>query len=235
MKSKRLLVILNELLLEEIPTRYKKKISGYLKVLHDFPADAETYYKTGLLLSKTGEHELAIDFLSKGVSLKPNLAPAYLAIGISEQTLGHNKEALEAYNCYIKYHGKDPDVYSNIGALHYDSCQFPLAILYYKMALDINPNNQDVLFNIGEAYEQILDNELAISCFEQLTKLVPDDTEAHFKLGKIYASCDYLEAAEREVATLTELGSPLANQLQKFVDGEEVDQKVEEEETFFDQ
>jgi tetratricopeptide (TPR) repeat protein len=71
----------------------------------------------------------------------------------------------------------------------------PLAIQYYKNALEIQPASEEALYNLGMYYQQTGDYQMALNTYRAILVLDPMDFDAHFNIGAIYT--DYLDSAAK--------------------------------------
>ncbi|HMB70597.1 MAG TPA: tetratricopeptide repeat protein [bacterium] len=60
------------------------------------------------------------------------------------------------------------------------------AIVNYKEALEIDPENADVYSRLGYAYVQAEDYDMAVKTYRRWAELKPDDCQAHQSLGFAY-------------------------------------------------
>lgn len=70
---------------------------------------------------------------------------------------GHYDSALVAYKAIVDEGFESSALYYNMGNAYYKSMQYPMAILYYEKALQLDPKNQDILDNLAMANLHIAD------------------------------------------------------------------------------
>lgn len=62
----------------------------------------------------------------------------------------------------------------------------PLALVYFRRILEIDPNNHPTYYNMGMYFMKMEDWNKAIETFTYCTQLRPDDIESFFNLGYIH-------------------------------------------------
>lgn len=82
-----------DLLEENIRLSYAILIKKYLKRLQDEPENAQLYYSLGVMYSKTGKVEEAVNEYRKAVALEPDYKEALLNLAVSLEVLGEGEEA----------------------------------------------------------------------------------------------------------------------------------------------
>lgn len=72
------------------------------------------------------------------------------------------------------------------------------AVLAYKKALELSPNDEDLHYNLGIAYMRLGDFTNAESQYRQALKLLPDYPEVHNNLGNLLLRTGRLTEAEEQ-------------------------------------
>ena len=74
---------------------------------------------------------------------------------------------------------------------------FKQAIIYYKNAIEILPDNTEALYNAGVCYYGMGDKENALRVYEQVLKVSPEYTNAANNVGVIYFERQDYENAKK--------------------------------------
>ena len=92
---------------------------------------------------------------------------AALSLAVSAQTdkiaadsayvKGEYKAAIEIYESLVANNGESADVYYNLGNAYYKSENIAKAVLNYKRALLLNPDDEDIRFNLELARSKTVD------------------------------------------------------------------------------
>ncbi len=83
----------------------------------------------------------------------------------------------------------DPDYYNayiQMGLMTANQ-KNPLAVDYYRNALEIQPTSEEALYNLGMYYQETDQHNAAIETYTALLKVNPHHFDAHFNLGMIHA------------------------------------------------
>jgi tetratricopeptide (TPR) repeat protein len=156
------------------------------------------YDNRGLLFSKLGQYQLAVEDYNKAIKLKPNFPFFYGNRGVAYIALGQYQLAIEDYNeaLSLNHNVKPNDVagfYSNRGIAYKALGQYQLAIDDFNEALRLNPkfaaasiNRQDTIIR---QYQQTLEG------FNEAIRLKPNDADAYNNRGVIYAKRNQYQTA----------------------------------------
>ncbi len=96
--------------------------------------------------------------------------------------------------------------------------RYPEAIMVYRRAIKLDPNQPETLNNLGFCYKQMRDYKKAIECYKQALTLKPGLAEAHEYLGETYVELGELELAKQEYETLLKLDPKEAKELYEKIE-----------------
>jgi tetratricopeptide (TPR) repeat protein len=125
--------------------------------------------------------------------------------GIQSAFLGHQKEAIEAFEQAINVSISldDAESYTYLGAAYKSLGRYEEAIEAYKQAITIQADNATAYFNLGTTYIQIGRNQEAIDALIQAISIKPNDAMPHYILGGTYAllgrNQEAIEAFEQSI------------------------------------
>lgn len=101
-------------------------------------------------------------------------------------TQGDNEECFKHFTTAIKYFDQNPDIYYRLGQVNYLIKNFNEAILQYKKAIELNPQDSEYYYVISECYREI------DSIYEQRKYLLEslkynfENAQVHYNLSIIY-------------------------------------------------
>lgn len=89
------------------------------------------------------------------------------------------KTALEKYQEAVRLDPRTPllpQIEKNVGLIYFDQGNFPVAIRYLKVAVELDDSLFDAYFLLGESYLKIKDTRNARKAFEAVVKLAPESS-----------------------------------------------------------
>ena len=148
------------------------------KALELYPDDSLNLSGLGIILSKKGNNNEAIEYHKRAVSVKPksigfrfNLAKAYFKINQMDDAEKNYKMVLEMDENYV-------EALNDYGALLSNRGEHSKALEYLNRALDIEPTDVEALINTGITYAKIDDYENAIKCIDKAIHMHPKNARA---------------------------------------------------------
>jgi len=140
-----------------------------------------------------------------GPSTTPGATDAF-ARGLQAQTAGKYDEATAAYYEVLVKDPKSSAAFFNLGLIAHLQSRLVAAESYYRLALDMEPNNEKALFNLaivransgGGASE-------AVTLYKKVIGLDPNYADAHFNLAIVLRSLGQTAEAQQEFATAQKL------------------------------
>ena len=96
--------------------------------------------------------------------------------------------------------------------------RYPEAIMVYRRALRLNPDQPETLNNLGFCYKAMKDYKKAIDYYQQALRLNPKLAEAHEYLGEAYVQLGQMHLAQKEYQTLLTLDPKEAAKLKETID-----------------
>jgi tetratricopeptide (TPR) repeat protein len=177
---------------------------------------------------EAGKYEEAIAGYKRLTELKPTSAQAFYHLGVSQETAGHNKEAVEAYKKSLAILDKadlNDDVkalkamsyYNMANVLSAENQPLP-AIDSYKQVMTLMPDQAVIYNNIGLAYAASDQADEAVASFKKAVELDPSYAEAHFNLGLAYHVLEDKAGEKAEIKALEGLKPELAAKLKGLKD-----------------
>lgn len=170
-----------------------------------------------------GKYDEAIAGFKRLTELKPTSAMAFYHLGVSYETVGKNKEAVEAYKkaaAILDKADMNDDTkalkamsyYNMANALAADK-QSVEAVEAYKQVITLMPDQAVVYNNLGLAYAAADQSAEAIEAFKKAIQIDSKYAEAHFNLGLAYHDLEDKEGEQAEIKALEALNPDMAAKL----------------------
>ncbi|MBC7929267.1 MAG: tetratricopeptide repeat protein [Rubrivivax sp.] len=168
------------------------------------------------------KYDEAIAGFKRLTELKPTSALAFYHLGVSYETVGKNKEAIEAYRKAAAILGKSDmnddtkavkamSYYNMANALTADN-QPTEAIEAYKQVVTLMPGEAVIYNNLGLAYAASDQATEAVESFKKAISVNPEYVEAHFNLGLAYHDLEDKAGAQAQIKALEDLKTPEATE-----------------------
>ena len=176
------------------------------RVAPAFAVTPEQRVKAGELLRDAGQLDAALEEFNRVLSDSPQMVDAHVGVG----TVQHKKENYEqARNTFAFAAGLDAkhfDARYYLGLMHQVLGDTGEAIVTYREALAIDPDDAKAHRDLATAYLQIGQTGLAIPHAEASVRLEPDDQAAWCNLAATYSLERRYDDALDAYRTATELG-----------------------------
>jgi len=167
--------------------------------------NAEYYYNIGYINILKENYSEAIPALQKATQLDSlfakafeGLGKAYRALGLSEEAKKNMQRAADIYmekgkledaesvlNDILQTSTESVNIFNSLGVLSRKKGNFETALMQYKKALKIHPDEIYILYNIGRLYIDMKTPEHAVDYFRRALAVKPDFDEARKALDAI--------------------------------------------------
>jgi tetratricopeptide (TPR) repeat protein/mono/diheme cytochrome c family protein len=174
--------------------RHDEAAAVWEQILDEEPAYAPSMLNLGQLHAQAGRHELAIDYLRRGLAVPrdsafsgsfegPYRASWLLKMASSAKATGHKDEAISAYANAIRLTPNDPVARFQCGNMLVGMKRFDEAIIQLEAANALLPGKPKHLAAIGFALFQLGRLQEAESRLEEAVRRAPNYALAWFHLG----------------------------------------------------
>ncbi|MDA0196168.1 MAG: tetratricopeptide repeat protein [Bacteroidetes bacterium] len=190
--------------------------SGVIGVMSMEAKEAEAYNYLGLIRSKLGKHQKAIEDFNKAISLYPGDPNFHINRGLAferndqlEQAksdyrraleiddtnilakynslrLSDDKESIALYDDLIDGNNLIAEPIAQRGLAKFNIGDYQGALKYYNMALAIDDSNYEFYLNRGMIKEKLRNLIGAINDYTNAIRLKPDFAKAHLNRGNVY-------------------------------------------------
>jgi tetratricopeptide (TPR) repeat protein len=154
-------------------------------------------YNTALELLKEKQYDGARAMLERAVTLKPDEATVYDALGRAYLGMGRLEDAEANIKHALEINPQMVESLNNLGTVYFEAKDFGNAEKYFTEALRINPKAMATRYNLARCYSRWGRYDKAEKEFEQFLKSSPNDAEALYELGDVYKKIGRREDAIR--------------------------------------
>lgn len=150
------------------------------------PNDIECALRLAQLHHYLKRYEEELELLNKVLDLDKRNSQAYFMKGMVCKEQEDTANAMKNMQLAVQM---DPDYYNayiQMGLITANQ-KNPLAVDYYRNALEIQPASEEALYNLGMYYQETNQYNPAIETYTALLKVNPHHFDAHFNLGMIHA------------------------------------------------
>jgi Flp pilus assembly protein TadD len=163
--------------------RFRDAESIYREILAQRPDHGESHHQLGLLAYQEGQHEVAIESLSRAVELKPEAWNFHTNLGAAFAALDRGDEAITAYLRALALRPDRAETYNNLGIVYREQDRLDLALAALDRAIALEPERAEFHTNRGAALEKLGLFEAAVWSHRRAIELNPKFAEAHFNLA----------------------------------------------------
>lgn len=165
------------------------------------PEADEVYVKFSEVFLMVGDNEKSLKNADLAVKYNMFNAEAYYLKGYNFLELKDTNKAISSYQTAVEQDPNHFNAYLELGVIYSEKGD-PLALDYFRNALEIKPRDRNVLYAKGMfEQEHEMYNE-AIDTYFKATKADPDFREAHYNLG--YVHLFYLKLYREAVGYFTD-------------------------------
>ena len=169
---------------------------AYLKsFVEEHPYSGEAWHCLGNAYRSLGLFEQAIDAYEYAIAIdKTNFA----AYADHSSILEYMGKPAEAVTTLLRAHDYAPNrttLYRMVATIYMRSDNIEMALVYYRKAVEENPDDADALASLALAYAVADDVSTAMPILRKALRLAPDSAEVLYSAAIIYDGIDNFEAA----------------------------------------
>lgn len=131
------------------------------------------------------EYDQCVSYINKALDVNPDYAQAHFMLGFVHMETGDTTRAIRQFQITTEKDRRHYHAFLQLGLLH-AAKHSPLAIDYYRNALDINPVSTEAMYNLGMYYQEHKFFNEAIETYTSIVKIDPKFKFAYFNLGYIH-------------------------------------------------
>jgi superkiller protein 3 len=154
------------------------------------PESAEIHYSLGEVYSTRDMFQAAKSEFTAAIQRDATFAEAYNALGFTDESLGDDPAALEAYQKAIRVADrkgiKFDAPYINLGA-YYNRLNKPdVALQFAKKAIELNSKSDLAYYQVARAHQSRNEWDEAADALQSAISLNPTDAQYYYVLGQVY-------------------------------------------------
>ena len=131
--------------------RLPESESIYQQILQADPNQPDALHLLGVIAHQLGNNDIAVDFITKALAIKPEYAEAHNNLGNALQNLGRLDEAVASYYSALAIRPDFAKAQNNLGNARQGLGQVDEAVANYHKALAIKPEYAEAHNNLGFA------------------------------------------------------------------------------------
>lgn len=178
----------------------EESADGTIKTTEGTRTEARSYLEKGKEFYLRDEDRQAAEAFAEAIKLDPDLAEAHFRLGLTNDALGREKEAEEAYSkavdSYKKYfavdkNDKDAEAHYNDAEAHYNLGQtyaglrlYTEAVKEYRHATRLEPDDAAIYYDLGRALMRLAQYDEAAEAFAKSLELDPENYRAEDELAE---------------------------------------------------
>jgi len=158
----------------------------YQQILQEDPKQPVALHLLGVIAHQVGKHEIAFDFISEAIAIRPDDSEPYNNLGLVLYGLGRRDEAEISYNKAISIKPDYFEAHYNLSNALREQGKLDEAMLYYNKVLNIEPNCAEAHFYLGLIFETLGQSNKSLASYNKAITIKPDYAEAHYNIGNLF-------------------------------------------------
>jgi len=167
----------------------------YRQVLQAEPQHPEALCYLGVVAYQVGRPDLALENISRSITLKPGVAAFHRYLGLAYEALGRTQDAVASYEQALRCDPEDADAHNNLGVALQRLGRPAEATACFERAVRCNPDSAEACSNLGAAYQHQGRLAEAIASFHHAARCKPDFAPVYVNLGMAYLTEGMLDEA----------------------------------------
>lgn len=138
--------------------------------------DVEADFRSALALMQAGDWHAAAERLEPVTEAAPQLAGAWVNLGIARAKLGDSSGAEQAFKQALEANSRQAEAWNQLGIIYRRSGRLDEAQFTYNEALKHDPHHANAHWNLAILHDRYLpDPALALAHYEQYQQLTQSD------------------------------------------------------------
>jgi tetratricopeptide (TPR) repeat protein len=167
----------------------------YQQILQMDPNQVDALHLLGLIAGQTGRDNLAVDYLTAALCLKPGFAEAHNNLGTVFNLQGKLPEAVASFRQAVRFKPDYAEAHNNLGIALQAQGKLAEGVSSLQEAVRFKPDHAVAHHNLGLALQTQGRLEEAVASYQQALRLKPDYAKAHSNLGVALQEQGRLEEA----------------------------------------
>jgi tetratricopeptide (TPR) repeat protein len=157
----------------------------YRQILQTDPNQFDALHLLGLLAHQRGQHDVAVDHLTRARQLLPGCADLHYNLGLVLTALGRKDEAVTSYQEALRLEPRHAEAANNLGVILEEAGRRAEALARYQEAIRSDPRFARAHANLGKVLAALGRLEEAIASFQTAIHLDPRVAGWHYRLAVV--------------------------------------------------
>ena len=171
--------------------RIQEAESIYRQVLERNPDVPDAVHLLGVVCHQTGNHEEAVQYISKAISLNDSQAVYHSNLGAALLAMGKKDEAMESFARATRVDPNNADAHLNMARVFRMQGRNTEAAESFRKLIVLKPEHSSAHRELGHALAGLGESASAAEAFREAVRLNPADYDALYQLG---SKADLMEA-----------------------------------------
>lgn len=167
----------------------------YRQILQNQAGQPAALHLLGVINHQRGDHETAIDLITKSVAINPNVAAAHNNLGNAFLALGKNREALSSYSKAVAVKPAYAEALTSRGVALHALGKFNQAEESFRKALSLDPQYAAAHFSLGKTLHAMGRLDDVVESYQRVLAIAPDHSVAFNSLGNVLQELGNLDEA----------------------------------------
>jgi tetratricopeptide (TPR) repeat protein len=186
---------------------WKSDIALYTRAVELAPQNPRAHFDLGVTLGEMGRLDEALAQFHRATELDANYAPAWSAMGRTEDMLGHPAQGLEHCARAVALAPDDPLFNNDLGTMQFRAHDWAGAAQSFRRVVELRPRQWHARFNLGLALYQQHDLDGAIRELSAVADKDPQFVNAWFFIAEAETLRGNRDAAVRAATKFLSLHS----------------------------
>jgi len=167
----------------------------YNQLLDHYPFTQNVWYNLGIVLTKQGKFEEAIDAYDYCIAIDPDYTSAYHNKANTLASIEKYPEATIVFKDLVEIEPENPRVYCSLGECYEKTEKYEQALEMYNKTITIDPAFAEAYYGIGVIMNERKQPNLALDFIKKAIALEPEQYDFWLGLGKVHYELNGIEEA----------------------------------------
>lgn len=173
----------------------EKSYYYYNKLLDLYPFTQNVWYNLGIVLTKQGKFDEAIEAYDYCIAIDPDYNSAYHNKANTLASIERYKEATSVFQELILLEPENPRIYCSLGECYEKTEKFEQALEMYNKTISIDPAFAEAYYGIGIIMNERKQPNLALDFIKKSIALESEQYDFWLGLGKVHYELNNIEEA----------------------------------------
>eukprot|EP00930_Biecheleria_cincta_P003845 TRINITY_DN104753_c0_g1_i1.p1 TRINITY_DN104753_c0_g1~~TRINITY_DN104753_c0_g1_i1.p1 ORF type:complete len:660 (-),score=96.38 TRINITY_DN104753_c0_g1_i1:73-2052(-) len=140
----------------------------------------------GNYYSLKGEHEKAVTYFQRALSLNRNFTPAWILMGHEFMEMKNTPAAIDAYRTAVTINQRDYRAWYGLGQTYELLSLHFYALFYYRQAMTLRPDDARMWCAMAQCYDNMDHKQEALKCYEKAHRCGDREKMALPRLARLH-------------------------------------------------